>query len=374
MEPDHFRAAERLPVDGPQALDAGQPIGAAVLHGHGDTGIHRQFLGREELFSLDPAIDDPAVHVSLAAGVGNWHRLKVMAVLEIRVHVAFPVQLVDDEIKILVFVLGHVLDQERPRHLAPFHQRLVHPEHVRAPLRLVGAKRTRRMQHARRNQPARPRLEPVRTRKIQNPVVALVPVLKALPDLRLGRPGFKSHERIREIVPHWIVLRREIIGLRLSFLPHQSGLFLGLVHVVRNRPHVVEKLRVHRPLAILIPDRLSNQHRTALGDCLSQREPGIARHHITEALVLSPVLVRRRRRGSKPTLVNPAPVQPKRVEIVRMQLQTLAGLQERTRHPARGQLQKTARFCKGVLHQVFNIRRDGFQGKHSFHAGWIRGL
>ena len=66
-------------------------------------------------------------------------RLEVVVLLEVRVDVRFPVELLDDEVEVLVLLLGHVLDQQRPRHLAALDERLVHAEHVAAPLRLVGA-------------------------------------------------------------------------------------------------------------------------------------------------------------------------------------------------------------------------------------------
>ena len=43
-----------------------------------------------------------------------------------------------------------------------------------------------------------------------------------------------------------------------DFLAHQRGLLGVLMHVVRNRSHVVEKLRVHRPFIERVPDLVAN--------------------------------------------------------------------------------------------------------------------
>ena len=90
-----------------------------------------------------------------------------------RVDVLLPVELLDDEVEILVLFLRHVLDQQRPRHFASFDQRLEHAEHVRAPLRLVGAERAGGVQHAGRNQPASAALQAIGPRQVENAVVAL---------------------------------------------------------------------------------------------------------------------------------------------------------------------------------------------------------
>ncbi len=151
-------------------------------------------------------------------------------------------------------LLGHVLDQERPGHFAAFDQRLVHAENVAAPLRLVGAQRTGRVQHARRDEPAGARLEAVGAAEVEDAVVALVPILQAAADVGLGRARFQAHERVGEVVADVVVLRREIVGLGLALLPDKGGLFGILVHVVRDGPHVVEELGIDGPLLVLAPD------------------------------------------------------------------------------------------------------------------------
>jgi hypothetical protein len=84
----------------------------------------------------------------------------------------------------------------------------------------------------------------------------LVPILEAFPHLPFRRAGLETHEGVWEVIPHVIVLRREIVRLRLAFLPDEGGLRGVLVHVVRDRPHVVEELRVDGPLLVLRPDSL----------------------------------------------------------------------------------------------------------------------
>ena len=89
-----------------------------------------------------------------------------MVILEVRIHVAGPVELVDNEIQILVLALGHVLHKHAPRHFTAFHEVLVHAEYITAPLRFVGAETARRVQHTGGNQPAGAGLEAIRLGEI----------------------------------------------------------------------------------------------------------------------------------------------------------------------------------------------------------------
>ena len=102
--------------------------------------IRRQYSGGEELLAVDRAVDNPLVGVAFAAAALVDDRLQVVRVLEARVDVPLPVELVHDEVEVFVFVLGHVFDEERPGNFAAFYERLIHAENVAAPLRLVGAK------------------------------------------------------------------------------------------------------------------------------------------------------------------------------------------------------------------------------------------
>ena len=78
-----------------------------------------------------------------------------------------------------MLLLGHVLDEQAPRHRPALDHRLIHGEDVGAPLRLVGHQRAGRVQHARRHQPAGARLQAIRLAVVEDAVVALVPVVEA---------------------------------------------------------------------------------------------------------------------------------------------------------------------------------------------------
>ena len=154
---------------------------------------------------------------------------------------------------------GHVLDQQRPGHFAAFDQRLVHAEHVGAPLRLVGAHRAGGVQHAGGHHPAGARLQAVGLREVEDAVVALVPVLQAAADVGLGGARLQAHERVVEMVLGGVQLRREVVALGLALLAGQGGVLGLLVHVVRDGAHVVEELRVDRPALVLVPHRLADR-------------------------------------------------------------------------------------------------------------------
>ena len=156
---------------------------------HFSPGSSVSSLALKSCCAVDRAVDDPAIGVAVAAAALVDDRLQVVVLLEVRVDVLLPIELLDDEVEILVLVLGHVLDQQRPGHFAAFDQRLEHAEHVGAPLRLVGAERAGRVQHAGRNQPAGAALQPIGLRQIEDAVVALVPILQALRSWALVVPG-----------------------------------------------------------------------------------------------------------------------------------------------------------------------------------------
>ena len=154
METDELRADEGLAVDLAGALDADEAVGAGILDGARGAWIDGEFFGGEELFAIDLAVNDPAVDVALAAGIGDGDGLEVVVVLETRIHVLLPVELIHDEVDVLVLRLGHVLHEERPRNLAALDEVLVHTEDVGAPLRLVGAEGAGRVKDARIDEPA----------------------------------------------------------------------------------------------------------------------------------------------------------------------------------------------------------------------------
>ena len=63
------------------------------------------------------------------------------------------VLLIDDEIDVLMLVGRHVFHEQRPWNFTAFDEVLIHAEDIGSPLRFVGAQRTGRVQHARRNEP-----------------------------------------------------------------------------------------------------------------------------------------------------------------------------------------------------------------------------
>ena len=135
-----------------------------VLDGASSTRLHGQFLGAKELLVIDCAIHNPLVGEANAAGLFVGHRFNVVAVFEMRIDILVPVQLPNDKIKVLVFFGRHVLDQQGPRNVASLDNRLVHSEHIAAPLWLIRAERARCMEYSWRNQPSGSSFESVGAR------------------------------------------------------------------------------------------------------------------------------------------------------------------------------------------------------------------
>ena len=354
IEADELRAVERLVVDEARALDTDEAISPVVLDGAFGAGGHGEFLGREVLEFVDLAIDDPLVFVAVAFLGGDG--FEVVVILEVRIHVLVPVELIDDEVDVLVLGLRHILDEQGPRHFASFDEVLIHTEDVRTPLWLIGAERTWGVEDARIDQPTRTRLKLIGLGELENLVVALVPVRDAFADLRLGRTRLEAHERIWEIIPDVVVLRREVIRFGLTFEPEQLGLLGVLVHVVRDRTHVVEELGVDGPLFIFLPNRGADEFGAEFGDGLFQGKADIVDDDVRETFVGRPVIVRRFGGGSEPALVDAATVETESVEIIRVKLEAFAGLQERARHPARGEAEQAARVGKLFAHHGGNAR------------------
>ena len=264
-----------------------------------------------------------------------------MVVLEIRIDVLVPIQLLDDEVDVLVVLLGHVLHQQAPGHIAPFDHALVHAEHVTTPLGLIGAQAARSVENARVDEPTGSRLEAVGFGEVQNAVVALVPVLEALPDLSLGRARLEAHKSIREVVSDIVVLGREVVALGLAFLTHQLGLLGRLMHVVGDGPHVVEELGIHGPASVLLPNRLAHQGGTGVLNGLTQGEALFAHHHVAQSLIRHAPFVGGFGRRSEPTFVDTTAVGAIGVGVVRVEFEAEARLEEGAWHPGRSQAQQT---------------------------------
>jgi len=91
------------------------------------------------------------------------------------------IELIDQVIQVVVRP-GHVLDQQFPRHRCGPRPATVMPN-TSDPTAAHTSVRPRGMQDARRHQPPRCPLQPIRLRKIENAVVAFVPALQAAADV-----------------------------------------------------------------------------------------------------------------------------------------------------------------------------------------------
>jgi len=128
-------------------------------------------------------------------------RVRVVVILEIGIDIRLPIKLVDDEIQVAMFGLGHVFHKQVPGNIAAFHHALIHPENVAAPLRLVSAEAAGSVQDARPHQPTRPRFQPVGFGKVQDPVVAAVPIFEALSNLGLCGARLQAEKGVWEMLP-----------------------------------------------------------------------------------------------------------------------------------------------------------------------------
>ena len=171
--------------------------------------------------------------------------------------------------------------------------------------------------------------QPIRARVIQNPVVALIPILKAAVNIVFGRAGLEAHERVREIVVDLVVLRRKVIRFRLALWPTSLAnsslwcMWCGIGPMLSKNLHSRfqppsrcitsrAKQKIARDLDRILqqelaPRRLANEAQAfEFGRCSGP----------LEALVVE----------RKPAFVDAAAVAAKGVEIVGMQLQSAAGI------------------------------------------------
>src|SRR5690348_13951311 len=98
------------------------------------------------------------------------------------------------------------------------------------------------MKNSRVDLPSRSRLQLISARMVEDSVVPLVPALQAGPHIIARGPRLQPHKCIGEVVIREIILRREVICFRLSFLSHARRELIGLMQMVRNRTKVVEEL------------------------------------------------------------------------------------------------------------------------------------
>src|SRR5438105_12281226 len=109
-------------ADAARTLYRDQAIGAVVLDGRLYAGLDGQLFRGEEFLAVDLTIDDPLIDVALAGGGCYRDRFEIMVILEVRINVARPIELVYQVIEVMVSCRGHVLDQERPGHRPAFHE------------------------------------------------------------------------------------------------------------------------------------------------------------------------------------------------------------------------------------------------------------
>ena len=145
------------------------------------------------------------------------------------------------------------------------------------------------------------------------------------------------------------------------------------MHVVRDRAHIVEELRVNGPTPIFSPDRFPNDVPARLLDRVDQREPSIAGHTIAQSFIRRPIFISCGCCRTEPTFIDPATIESVSVQIVRMKLKPPSGLQVGPRHPAWRKAQQPTAFLKGGIDQRTNVRIYFPKGSRCFHVsggGW----
>ena len=107
------------------------------------------------------------------------------------------------------------------------------------------------MQNPRIDLPSRPRLQPIRPRMEQDPVVALVPVRQALTNLLLRRARLQTHECVRKVVLSGCTAAGSSTPPACPLAGRLCDRIV-LVHVVRNGAQIVEKLAQDVPPALAL--------------------------------------------------------------------------------------------------------------------------
>jgi len=174
-------------------------------------------------------------------------------------------------------------------------------------------------------------------------------------------PGFEAEEGVGEVVADVVVLRREIVGLGLAFLADELGLLGALVHVQGDGAHVIEELRIDRPLAILLPDGLADDGGAALGNGLAQGEALVAGDAIAQAFVGDAAFVGGLGGGGEPAFVNAAAVGAVGVGVVGVELDAQAGLEERAGHPGGREAQQAVSLLQNCFDKGADVLRDGLE-------------
>ena len=121
------------------ALNHIDPRGGVVLKNAARAWLQRQLTCREEVGTVDLAVDYPAVLHAVSTGAGNINRLQIVVLLEGRVNVCFPIHQTNQVIEIVGVFSRHILDEQFAADWTIFNDVLEHCQHVRRPLHLIGA-------------------------------------------------------------------------------------------------------------------------------------------------------------------------------------------------------------------------------------------
>jgi len=124
------------------------------------------------------------------------------------------------------------------------------------------------------------------------------------------------------------MLGREVVGFRFAFLADEFGLFGALVHVQRDRAHVVEELGINGPATIFFPDGFAHERSAAVGHGLAEGKSLFADDTVAEAFVRNTSFISSFRGGSKPALIDAAAVGAVGVGVIRMKFDAQARLEE----------------------------------------------
>lgn len=108
---DHGWGLQSEFADATLALYCRPTAGSTVFENGLGTGLESELFGAKELLAIDASIDDPLVGHSCGTLGRIDNRLDIVGVFKVGVDVLVPVELADDEIKILMLVLGHIFDE-----------------------------------------------------------------------------------------------------------------------------------------------------------------------------------------------------------------------------------------------------------------------
>ena len=179
-----------------------------------------------------------------------------------------------------------------------------------------------------RRVPASAQLDAVGTRELGDAVVAGFIGEQALAHLLLGAVGVEAKVGGWQGTLIIVVLRREIVGLRLAQAADLGGVLKGEVQVVEQRHSVVKKLGIHWPAAEFFHHFLAHQYLSELVNRVFEEKPLVRRRSagdIAHALVRrSQGAVVRRDGAAEPAFLHTAAYGPQREVIVRVKAEPVA--------------------------------------------------